>query len=273
MSYLGRLIHLLANALEERSYGCQHLANFLKGFLPALLPPARIISLVSGRYAGYYRTIPPTDLDFDEQPLAAWEEEVLDRYRVHSGRMLILGSGLGREAVAIARRGVQVLGVELNNSAARTADNIAKSFKTTARFVQADYFEFPCRQHCFEYALLSCSMYCAIPGRSRRQAWVANLGSLLAPHGLLMFNFLPERQPVSRLRRLRSRVNTLLARLPGANATYQPGDMWEVHFWHAFHDEEEIRKELHEAGAETLELNWAKLFAVVTFPAPAEHSS
>jgi hypothetical protein len=82
----------------------------------------------------------------------------------------------------------------------------------------------------------------------------------------VILSFLPERPPVSRLRRLSTRLNTALVKLPGTNRAYQPGDDWVGgHFIHWFKDMDEIRKELEGAGVTILELNWEKGMAVVTY--------
>jgi hypothetical protein len=60
--------------------------------------------------------------------------------------------------------------------------------------------------------------------------------------------------------------NSWLAGLPGANPTYQPGDLVSHdHFLHAFLSEEELRSELTETGATIVQLNWNKQFAVLTW--------
>ena len=264
MFVLGSFIHGLARMLEGCSNACRRLANFLNGFLPALLPPARLNSIVRAYYGSIYqpiRYIRFADLD---GCLELWEEKVLDQYRIRSGRILILGAGDGREALAIARRGVPVVGVDLHAVALGAANHLARGSNLPAQFLQADYFKLPLAPHSFECALLSAWMYSAIPGRSRRQAWLAAMASLLKPRGHLILSFMPQTFPRSRLGRWRARLNTVLARLPGANPTYQPSDVWRGHFYHAFRDEAEIREELSTAGMEVLALDWARGFAVVT---------
>ena len=60
-------------------------------------------------------------------------------------------------------------------------------------------------------------------------------------------------------------------KLPGANASYQPGDTCaQGHFLHLFATEEEIRSELTETKATIVALNWPNGFAVVSWPLPAE---
>lgn len=264
MFVLGAFIHGLARALEACSNACHRVANFLNNFLPALLPPARLDSMVHVFYGSIYQPIRYKRFADLDGCLELWEEKVLDQYRIRSGRILILGAGDGREALAIARRGVPVVGVDFDLVALGAANTLARSTKLPVQFLRADYFKLPLAPGSFECALLSSWMYSAIPGRSRRQAWVAAMAPLLKLGGHLILSFMPQTLPMSRLGRWRTRLNTVLARMPGANPTYQPGDVWRGHLYHAFRDEAEIREELSTAGMEVLALDWARGFAVVT---------
>jgi ubiquinone/menaquinone biosynthesis C-methylase UbiE len=242
------------------------LASFLCGFIPVLSPPDQISARVRTHYHSTYAEIARrADLNWKKDcRLEPIETEIFDRHRIHSGKMLVLGSGWGREAIAIAQRGVEVVGMDTDFTAVRTARELAKAAGVSARFHQADFLELPYASSSFDFALMSHNMYSAIPGSSRRQAWLADLDRLLKPNGLVMLSFLPEQLPVPRLRRLSTSLNATLAKLPGTNRDYQPGDdCVGEHFIHWFEDMDEIRKELDGAGVTILEINWEGM-AVVT---------
>lgn len=240
------------------------LANLLYGFLPALLSPERPTTLTQNRYLpAYSDKIARTVLALGDHYLEPWEADVLDRYRIQAGKMLVLGSGWGREAIALARRGITVFGVDTNWIALRTADRSAKAIGVPARFHQADFLHLPYATAGFDSALLSSIMYSAIPGSAQRQAWLADIRRVLKPEGLLLLSFARADGSASRRRAVATGVNRLLVRLPGANQAYQPGDDCEDgHFLHTFQDEAEIRTELINAGITLRELNWARGFAV-----------
>lgn len=268
MLFIGNLILLLARSFKMVSTNFDRLASFLNGFLPVLFFPDQISARVRTHYRSVYAEIArKADLDWKKDCcLEPIETEILDRYRIHSGKMLVLGSGWGREAIAIAHRGVAVVGMDTNFAAVRTSRELAEAAGVSARFHQANLLELPYACSSFEFALLSSTMYSAIPSVSQRHAWLADLGRLLKPNGLVILSFLPERPPVPRLRRLSTRLNTTLAKLPGTNTAYQPGDDWVGgHFIHWFKDMDEIRNELHGAGVAILEINWDKGMAVVTY--------
>jgi len=265
--FIGNLTLLLARGFKMASTNFDRLASLLNGFLPVLFSPDQISARVRARYRPLYAEIArKADMDWKKDcRLEPIETEILDRHRIHSGKMLVMGSGWGRESITIAQRGVAVVGVDTNLSAVRTALELARAAGVSARFHQANLLALPYACSSFDFALLSNVMYSAIPGVSQRQAWLADIGRLLKPNGLLMLSFLPERPPVSRLRRLSTRLNTTLAKLPGTNAAFQPGDDWlGGHFIHWFKDMDEIRKELEGAGVTILEINWEKGMAVVT---------
>ena len=133
-----------------------------------------------------------------------------------------------------------------------------------AHFHRANFLELPYAPASFDVILLLSIMYSAIPGAAQRQKWLAELGRLLTPNGLVMLSFLREPQSVSRQKVVYTRLNMMLVNLPGANMAYQPGDEWSWgHFYHAFQDEDEIRRELVGAGVMVRELHWTQGLALV----------
>ncbi len=263
MRLLAQLLLLISRGLRATGEVFYRLSRLAEGFLPVVLPPSHLIALVRDHYQRAYSKSPER---CGEPFLTEWEGEVLDRYQIRSGRMLVMGCGWGREAIAVARRGVRVVGVDTSGAAVRMAQELARRVGVEARFHQGDYLELPYAPATFDTALLASMMFSAIPGTALRRAWLGNLRRLIKPNGLVILSFDAEREPISRLRTLITRLHMMLVRLPGANKTYQPGDGYDVpHFLHTFLDEDEIRRELLSAGATVRELDWAKGFAVLSF--------
>lgn len=266
MPIIGYLIHALARGLDSIGSAARFLAGLLNGLLPALLSPEQLTTLMRARY----RRIYAEDLSAHTSPaekydLALWEADLLDRYAIRSGRMLVLGSGYGREAIPIAQRGLAIVGVDSNDAAVRTADRLAKLANARVRFHRADFLHLPYRSASFDYVLLSSIMYSAIPGIPLRQACLRNLARVLTPEGLIILSFESRQSSRSRLGILRDRLYLALARLPGTNAGYQAGDNCQNgHFLHEFQDKDEIRWELLQTGLAIQELNWDRGFAVLT---------
>jgi len=265
-----RVIRYLILWLARRFQGLGGLfyrfSDLFNGLLPALFSPPELTRLLTKHYARLYSDGFVRQAQDLIDYLERWEAEVLGRYQITSGRMLVLGSGLGRESIAIARKGVSVVGVETNPTAVRIAQQMAGTVGVPARFLQADFLQLPDSSESFDFVLLSQLMYSAIPGRSQRQTWVANLRRVLKPNGLVILSFLPAQAAVPRLKTICRRLNGILVRLPGANMAYQPGDECDAeHFLHRFQDEEEVRTELIGAGGLIQELDWVRGFAVLTY--------
>jgi 2-polyprenyl-3-methyl-5-hydroxy-6-metoxy-1,4-benzoquinol methylase len=269
MSVLQFLALRLAKSLDWLGSLFYQLSRMVYGFLPALLRPAQLQRLMNEHYGGVYTDGFFSDsLEFQQDGLHCWEKEILDRYHINSGRMLVLGAGWGREAIAIAQRGVRVVGIEMNAAVARTARHRAKTVGVPALFLQADMLKLPTDREWFDCVLLSQHMYSAIAGKSQRQTWLTNLRRVLRPDGRVILSFLSERPPASRLRTARRRLTMMVARLPGANHGYQIGDdCGGGHFLHWFQEEAEIRSELLGAGVRIQDLNLSPGFAILTYPA------
>jgi ubiquinone/menaquinone biosynthesis C-methylase UbiE len=269
MILLGWVIRIFARGLAFLGLTFTRLANFLWTLLPAILPPDQLSRHVQARYdAVYTAQSVPTKEEMSEDNLDAWEADVLTRYRINSGRLLAMGTGWGREALAIARRGVTVVGVETNPVAVRETHRFARQAGIPAHFHQADFTALPYADASFDYALLATTMYSAIPGTEGRQAWLGKLERLMRPGGLVMLSFERELPPPSRTRAISRPLIAFLQKLPGANRGYRAGDSYSAeHYMHAFQSEEEIRAELAGAGASVRELGWVKGYAIVAFPA------
>lgn len=268
MAFIGYLIVLLARSLKWMGSLFDRLSNLFNGLVPAFLSSEQLASLVRDHYRTIYspQSI-PSSLDGAEQQLERWEAEVLERHRIHDGRMLVVGSGWGRESIAIARRGIEVIGVDTNPAAVRTSRLTAKAAGVHVHFHQADLFHLPYAPKSFDCIILPSLMYSAIPGTLQRQAWLSSLGRLLQPDGCIILNFQTPQFPASRIKAFCARLNALLITLPGSNGSYQPGDDCPGgHFLHEFLTEEEIGKEFVKAGVIIRELNWKSGFAVVAFP-------
>jgi ubiquinone/menaquinone biosynthesis C-methylase UbiE len=271
-SFLGHRARRLAKALQRVEYYFSRLAGILEGLLPALLSPAELSRLTREQYfpdyaSKHFTTIDLTTLHSEQDTLNSWEHEVLTRYGLRTGRMLVMGAGTGREAIGIARRGLSVVGIDSSFAALGIARRLAGSRGLPIQVNQGDYMALPYTSGGFDYALLSSTMYSAIPGRAGRQAWLQELARVLAPGGLAIISFLPEPSTPDRVQALCGRLNRVLVKLPGANRAYQPGDNCAGdHFLHTFQSEKEVRGELAGAGAIIRELAWSRGYAVVAFP-------
>lgn len=239
---------------------------FLYGILPALLPPERLRTLMRRFYDRSYEQagshIPLTAYSWSLEP---WEERVVTQHLPLPATALILGSGLGRESLALARRGYHVLGLDIARGGLVVSARRATELILPVTFVQADFLTLPVRSASVTYILLSGVMYSAVPGRERRQAWLRSLRDCLTPDGKIVLNFVIAREPETALTRMIQACTRFIIRWPGSNRAYQNGDTCtNGHFMHIFSDEEELRTEIAEAGITLTELNWPDGYAVLS---------
>lgn len=270
MRLTGVPVHVLGRCCKAIAYIFARLSSFFYGLLPALLPPEQLNTHVAQAYDKIYAAhdhLGGVD-DIYNGSLDSWELDVLNKYKIDTGRMLILGAGVGREALAIARRGVTVMGMDINYKATQVAQRRARTVGMTARFHQASLFELPYKPRSFDYAIYTSSMYSSIPGKAARQSWLRSLRRPLKGGALIILSFASGYPPPSKGKMLRLWMNAVLRKLPGANRAYQPGDSCLAgHFMHEFQTEDELRTELTEAGAVIQELCWTANYTVLTFPA------
>ena len=258
-------IYLCARCCELTATTLYRLANVFSGLLPALLSAEQLSARVIRTYQNAYEK-EALAYDRGEETLDPWEAAVVERYRIRSGRMLVMGSGWGREALALAHRGLAVVGIDTSVLALAAAHRRAREAGIPAHFHQASFLHLPYRPESFDYALLSSSMYSTIPGRTGRQAWLRALRRHLKTGGRAILSFALESSPRRGLHAARTRLSATVSKLPGANPAYQPGDeCLGGHFMHLFQTEDELRTELTEGGARIHDLNPARGYVVVTF--------
>lgn len=104
------------------------------------------------------------------------------------GRIAVLGSGRGHDALLFAECGFDVVGFDFAPSAIEAATAAAQSRHLSAQFLQRDIFELPKEfSHHFDY-VLEHTCYCAILPEQRAD-YVRVVRSILRPHGELIALF------------------------------------------------------------------------------------
>jgi 2-polyprenyl-3-methyl-5-hydroxy-6-metoxy-1,4-benzoquinol methylase len=265
---LARIIIVLVRICEKMAGLLFRAQQVLTGLLPALLPPKKLTELIRNHYDDSYRDVaehlPET---WYKWTLESWEEQVLAQHEMTSGTILVLGAGVGRESLALAKRGFFVVGLDVNRESLCVASLQSTVNCLKPLFAQADFLAIPIGPARVDYVFMSGIMYSSIPGRQQRQAWLKNLRPCLKEKGLVVLNFLIAREMETRVHRLIHRLNGWLTALPGTNQSYQLGDTCsQNHFLHAFVDEEEIRSELRDAGATVDHLSWHEGYVVLSWP-------
>ncbi|MDD5044336.1 MAG: class I SAM-dependent methyltransferase, partial [Candidatus Omnitrophica bacterium] len=123
--------------------------------------------------------------------------------------------------------------------------NAAKE-KVEIDFRIADFMELELSGEKFDYCLLSCCMYSAIPGDNLRIEELLRIKNYLNEGGLAAIHFLLETERKEHLLKLRK----FAAKLFKGNTGYTTGDDFSsaLHFLHYFSDEQEPVAEAEKAG-------------------------
>lgn len=240
----------------------RHLRSFVAKLLHpfpcplSLGPPERLMKGVIEKHGHpeevrYHSKCPLGELE-------AWEEELFTRVWPRSGRLLVVGCGAGREAIALAKRGFTVVGIDcvpgLIEAARRRAE--AQGLAVTFEVRAADDLAYPAES--FNAVLCAHGVYEQTPTRRRRIELLRAFGHLVKPEGCLLLcaGWYPDRGPrlalVDGLRWLLGRV--LCERFPT-----EPGDRLIRHlslasdariqcFYHVFQGPAEIHQEIVAAG-------------------------
>jgi SAM-dependent methyltransferase len=104
------------------------------------------------------------------------------------GRMIVLGSGSGNDALFFAEKGFEVLGIDFAPSAVEKATERSKKAGLSTRFEQRNIFELlPEYQEAFDY-VLEYTCFCAIPVEQRPD-YVQLVHGLLKPQGKIIAVF------------------------------------------------------------------------------------
>lgn len=126
------------------------------------------------------------DRSIASSALSQHDTQVLLQHFTQPGRLVDLGCGTGRHAVEFARRGFDVLGVDLSAEMLRqfAAKSVSADVQTAA--LQANLCELDClSDQSFEYALLMYATLGMIPAAVDRLEVLHHIRRLLRPGGRL----------------------------------------------------------------------------------------
>jgi 2-polyprenyl-3-methyl-5-hydroxy-6-metoxy-1,4-benzoquinol methylase len=178
----------------------------------------------------------------------AWEQEAYDAHFTSCRSVLVGSAGGGREALAVARRGVKVDAFECNRELVEVCRSMLSSQQVDATVTLAAVNEVPDSFGTYDGAIVGWGSYIHIVGRARRVALLRAYRRHLRPGGPLLLSFFLEEKSTAR------RIPYILGRTIRAVRFAPPierGDAFTTTFNHHF-TEQAIREELAEAGFEVL---------------------
>jgi len=182
------------------------------------------------------------------------ERDQLAAIPLQAGSLLLLGSGGGREAIALAREGFAVTAIDyvpamIEATVARARD---LGLRINGEIQEISRLEAPA--NAYDVAWLSAGMYSSIPTSKRRVGMLRRIARALKPGGyfatqLLWLDAAPGRARAGFKRRA-------FALITLGNLEYEPGDrIWnDREFMHLFSNEQGVRDEFAAAGLEIVRL-------------------
>lgn len=195
-----------------------------------------------------------------EQGLVEEEEIFVSTYLKGKEKCLVLNCGGGRETIALAKRGFEVIGVDQSGPLVEEAKRYAVREGLSCRYVAQNVLELSLGET-FGAIFLGSNMYSAIPLKEKRIAFLKRAGAHLSKEGLFYMEFAGHVSP-QEIRHYP--VKKFLAGLFG-NRFYGLGDRlfagW--HYEHAFFRQEDLQEEITASGLEAAVLDFRAGYAVL----------
>jgi SAM-dependent methyltransferase len=196
--------------------------------------------------------------------LTDWEERLVDRYLRVPAKILDIGCGSGREALALAKRGFEVTAIDRSAAMVSSARQWAEDSKVAFRIecVEASSYRLSGTPFDAVYFSLGSPSYGLIAGHRRRVELLRHFRTLMKPGGLLMFSGIYEASPgwwdPSNFARI---ARSGLGWLRGEGFHGERGDfcyLFGAHqqgrgFHHVFSSPDEVAAELGQAGFEPVD--------------------
>ena len=177
------------------------------------------------------------------------EIHLLERMPVRTGRLLLLGIGGGREAIAFAQRGFEVTGVDFVPEMVAHAKANARRHHVEIEALVQDISDLEVAQASFEVVWFSTDGYSFIPTRRLRISMLQRLHHALRPGGCVVCRF-SWNTSGGTCSPWRQRLGALVASLTFGNREAEDGDLLlgGFEFIHSFQSESELCSEFEAAG-------------------------
>lgn len=158
-----------------------------------------------------------------------WEKELVERFMQRRGRVLDIGCGAGREAIALAKNGFEVTGIDLAPGMVTQAIRNAKGEGLDIKFEVKSVTELDYPEQSFDYVLFSRGVYSYIPTKKLRIKTLERIKKVIKSGGFIALSvchssFYYKNKRSSGRYKIIYFLRRLLSYLSGKSFKAEPGD-------------------------------------------------
>lgn len=195
---------------------------FIQSLPVVVLKPRELIECSRQTYNPHGKSDPWAEDQLVDSGLSVEEEALIKSVPASEGNILLLGLGGGRKAIAFAKMGDKVTGVDFIPSLVEKAINNAANRGYALTGLKQEFSEFSVQEDHFDLVWISRDMYSCIPSRDRRVQMGRRINKSIKPGGYFFCQFFidPYRHPSHRGVALRHAI----AESTFGNKHLEPGD-------------------------------------------------
>ncbi len=245
--------------------------SYLRFLKPGERIPGVVRYIVSAVWLGFLDADDLTDItvetyeglsgfetaDHNLSGLGPWEEGAIAQHFSGCRRILVAGAGAGREVIALARLGFDVVGFDGADDLVNAGRAHLAAAGLSATLLHARASLVPEGLGQFDGLMIGRGFYHHIPGRDRRVAFLRACARYLNENAAVLVGNFMLRSPERRGLRHTYTVANAINRLRRSRDRIEPGDVLSYGFFHRFLPDE-ISEELNLAGMVLVRLDRAE---------------
>lgn len=231
------------------------LGRFIQSFAVMIMRPDDLIEYSCQTYHSSGVVDSWTQKDLVDSGLIPIEEVLLKNIPLEKGSLLLLGIGGGREAIALAKKGFSVTGVDIVPDMVKIAQENALKHGVEIEGIVQEISKIDVPANFYDIVWFCSTLYSCVPTRKRRVEMLQRIRNTLKPEGYLscQFHWNSYEEFPSKVEPVRK----IFSYLTLGNLWYEKGDiLWgNVEFIHSFSSENTLRSEFEEGGFKVIKIN------------------
>jgi len=223
--------------------------RFLQSLPVAIMRPKDLVAFSRHVYSQPHMVRMYGEPSCVDSGLSPQEKELVQLLPPQPGRLLLIGSGGGRDAIGLARLGFEVTALDFSPEQVRAAESNSQRHGVKLHFLVHDMTDLDLDKGSYDVVWMSPYLYSTVPTRKQRKSMAVRIANTLKPGGILVCQF---RYEPGRKRKKSHTWLKMAAWLTMGNFWYDTGDtiLGNREFIHAFASEEEVLSEIVPAGFE-----------------------